>query len=105
MLASAATSQAALARGALEAGKGWLGRYNGMLETRPLQTKLVTSMGIFGVCELNAQLLTSQTAARKTQRGEHTSMADRFADAKWVLLQPAACGLRPAACSSLWGSP
>eukprot|EP00935_MAST-01C_sp_MAST-1C-sp1_P001956 g1956.t1 len=91
MLASAATSQAALARGALEAGKGWLGRYNGMLETRPLQTKLVTSMGIFGVCELNAQLLTSQTAARKAQRGERATLADRFADVKWGQVAGFAC--------------
>jgi hypothetical protein len=67
-------------RRALVAGKSWLGAYNGLLEARPLQTKLITSFTIFSFCELNAQLIMSETAKEK---GKLAKISDRFGDVKW----------------------
>ena len=68
--------------------KSWLSAYNGLLETKPLQTKLSTSFVIFSACELNAQLIMSETAQRK---GFKATLSDRFGDVKWAQVAGFGC--------------
>jgi hypothetical protein len=77
-----AKSGMALLRAAA-ASRGWLHAYNGLLETKPLPTKILTSLTIFGVCETTAQLITSDTAKENTAKGTETTLRERFSDVNW----------------------
>jgi thiol-disulfide isomerase/thioredoxin len=60
--------------------------YDAALQARPLQTKLASAFVIFGTCELNAQLLTSEAATR-----EGATLSDRVAAVKLAQVAGFAC--------------
>ncbi len=62
--------------------------YQDALTTAPLATKLVTSFCIFGIGEVNAQLLTSPTAKIKR---DNATLTDRASDIHWNQVFGFAC--------------